>query len=189
MNYSTPSSACSLLKKEDLMITWHLATEFDLNLLAEWNHQLIRDEGHRNPMTVPELRQRMAGWLALDRGTKVESFQEAGSAETRTIPAEYVSVIFSRQGQPVAYALYRETRDEIYLRQFFVRRDMRRQGIGRRAFQFLREEIWSNSKRLTVEVLVANTAGTAFWRSLGYQDYCLMLEILPVKKISPTSRQ
>jgi hypothetical protein len=30
-------------------------------LLAELNHQLIRDEGHRNRMTVPELKRRMRG--------------------------------------------------------------------------------------------------------------------------------
>ncbi len=40
------------------------ATLNDCNRLAELNHQLIRDEGHRNPMTVPELEQRLRGWLA-----------------------------------------------------------------------------------------------------------------------------
>jgi hypothetical protein len=40
------------------------ATSEDCALLAELNQQLIRDEGHRNKMTVPELEQRMKDWLA-----------------------------------------------------------------------------------------------------------------------------
>jgi hypothetical protein len=43
---------------------YHLANDLDLPLLAEWNRQLIQDEGHRNPMTVAELQARMQGWLA-----------------------------------------------------------------------------------------------------------------------------
>jgi hypothetical protein len=42
------------------------ATLNDSSLLAKLNHQLIRDEGHRNPMTVPELENRMRGWLSTD---------------------------------------------------------------------------------------------------------------------------
>src|ERR1022692_19586 len=45
-------------------MNFRLATLNDCALLAELNHQLIRDEGHRNKMTVPELEQRMKGWLA-----------------------------------------------------------------------------------------------------------------------------
>ena len=43
---------------------YRFAGDGDLDLLAEWNHQLIRDEGHRNTMTIPELRMRMMGWLS-----------------------------------------------------------------------------------------------------------------------------
>jgi hypothetical protein len=42
------------------------ATLDDAPLLAEMNHQLIRDEGHRNPMTVFELAERMREWLSGD---------------------------------------------------------------------------------------------------------------------------
>jgi hypothetical protein len=44
-------------------LNYRRATLNDCSLLAELNHQLIRDEGHRNKMTVPELEQRMRGWL------------------------------------------------------------------------------------------------------------------------------
>ncbi len=36
----------------------------DCSMLAAWNYQLIRDEGHRNPMDIFELEERMRGWLA-----------------------------------------------------------------------------------------------------------------------------
>ncbi len=128
----------------------------DLPLLAEWNHQLIRDEGHRNPMTVEELAARMRGWL---RG-------------------DYEAVLFSdREGVPVAYALFRNEAEAAHLRQFFVCHDRRRSGVGRAALRHLREKIWPGGIRLTVEALVSNTAAVAFWRSVGYRDYSLTLEI------------
>jgi len=77
--------------------------------------------------------------------------------------------------------LYREQPEEIYLRQLFVVRNRRRQGIGRQAFEVLRSKIWPTNKRLTVEVLVKNEPAVAFWRSVGYEDYSLKLEILSGK--------
>ena len=138
-------------------MTYRRATSADCSLLAELNHQLIRDEEHRNPMTVPELEQRMRGWLE----------------------SEYVAILFEDGGKVVAYALYREQPDEIYLRQLFVVRERRRQGLGKQVMRLLFSEIWPKTKRLTVEVLVANTAAIAFWRAVGYRDYSLKLEISP----------
>ncbi len=138
-------------------MTYRRATTSDCPLLAELNHQLIRDEGHRNRMTVPELEQRMRGWLA----------------------GEYVAILFEEGGEVVAYALYREQPEEIYLRQLFVIRTRRREGYGKKAMHLLFSEIWPKTKRLTVEVLVANTAAVAFWRAVGYRDHSLALEISP----------
>lgn len=139
-----------------MKLSWRKASPADLPLLAEWNYQLIRDEGHRNPMTVPDLKSRMRGWLA----------------------ADYQAIIFAT-AEPVAYALFRPEQTSIYLRQFFVRRDHRRQGIGRAGMNLLRSEIWPRDVRLTVEVLCENPSGIAFWRSMGYSDYSLTLEIMP----------
>ena len=141
------------------------ATLNDCALLAELNHQLIRDEGHRNRMTVPELEQRMKGWLA----------------------SEYAAMLFENDGKVVAYVLYREQPEEIYLRQLFVVCNRRRRGIGRQAMEILRSKIWPKNKRLTVEVLVQNEASAAFWRAVGYKDYCLTLEILPNKDNASSS--
>ena len=144
---------------------YRFAASDDLDRLAEWNHQLIRDAGHRNAMTVAELRERMSGWLA----------------------GAYKAVLFGAAADPVAYALFRESAAEIYLRQLFVRRDRRSAGLGRQAIAILRERVWSCEKRLTVEVLTANTRGLKFWRAVGYHDYCLTLEIMPEKSGAPAS--
>jgi predicted acetyltransferase len=138
-------------------MNFRFANANDCALLAELNHQLIRDEGHRNKMTVPELEQRLKDWLAF----------------------EYAGMIFELDGQIVAYALYREQPKEIYLRQLFVVRNQRRKGIGRGAVTILRSKIWPKNKRLTVEALVQNETAVAFWRAVGYKDYSLTLEILP----------
>jgi ribosomal protein S18 acetylase RimI-like enzyme len=138
-------------------MTFRRAQADDCALLAELNHQLIQDEGHRNKMSVAELEQRMKSWLA----------------------AEYAAQIFEVDGEIVAYGLYYEQAAEIYLRQLFVSRNRRRQGLGRRAIEILRTQIWPKGKRLTVEVLTQNAAAIAFWRAVGYKDYCLTLEIVP----------
>ena len=143
--------------KEVNAVTFRTATLDDCARLAGLNHQLIRDEGHRNPMTVPQLEERMRGWLA----------------------DEYRAVIYEDGGEVVAYALFREDESEIYLRQLFVVRHRRGQGIGHRAVQILRSQIWPKDKRLTVEVLTANKRAVKFWRSVGYSDYALRLEIMP----------
>jgi predicted acetyltransferase len=136
-------------------MTWRLATKRDCWLLAELNHQLIVDEGHRNQMTVSELEDRMREWLA-------EAYQ---------------AVLFEVGGEVAAYALYRTQAGEIYLRHFFVVRHRRRRGIGREAMGILRGHIWPKMMRLTVSVLTHNEAGMKFWRAMGYRDYCLTMEI------------
>ncbi|HUL53953.1 MAG TPA: GNAT family N-acetyltransferase [Opitutaceae bacterium] len=130
----------------------------DCRLLGALNHQLIRDEGHRNPMTELQLAKRMRVWLS--RGG-------------------YTARVFEENGVVVAYALYRETPDEIYLRHLFVVRNRRRQGLGRRVMRVLLDEVWPRGKRLTVEVLWGNAAGVAFWKAMGYREYSLCLEIMP----------
>lgn len=137
-------------------MTFRDATLDDCARLAELNHQLIHDEGHRNPMTPPELEQRMRAWLS----------------------GEYRAVIYEDAGEVVAYVLFREQAQEIYLRQLFVVRHRRSQGIGHRAVDILRSQVWPKGKRLTVEVLVANQRAVSFWRSVGYRDYALSLEIV-----------
>jgi GNAT superfamily N-acetyltransferase len=134
-----------------------LATSADAEILGELNRQLIQDEGHRNRMTVPELVTRLEEWLAVS----------------------YRASIFEDDSGILAYALYREEKDHLYLRQFFVQRHRRKRGIGRQCMKMLSSEIWPKDKRVTVDVLCRNHAGIAFWRAVGFTDYCLTLERLP----------
>src|SRR3954466_10117725 len=71
-------------------MTFRPATIDDCPLLAELNHQLIRDEGHRNRMTVAELEERMRGWLR----------------------SEYRAVLYEDGREVIAYALFREQPEE-----------------------------------------------------------------------------
>ena len=139
------------------MLTFHFADASDSCLLAGMNRQLIVDEGHRNPMTEEQLATRMKGWLE----------------------GAYKGILFRNDGKDAGYALYREETDRIYLRQFFVARELRRRGIGRAAINHLREAVWPRDRRIVLDVLTGNSSGTAFWRSVGFKDYCLTLEILP----------
>src|SRR5262249_8305751 len=92
----------------------------------------------------------------------------------------YRAMIYEDGGEIVAYALFHERPEEIYLRQLFVVRHRRSQGIGRKAVDLLREQVWPKTKRLTVEVLVANKRAVSFWRSIGYTDHALSLEYRPI---------
>lgn len=139
-------------------MNYRIATLDDCPALAEWNHQLICDEGDRNPMDVAQLEERMREWLA---------------------SGGYTAVIFEENGEAVAYALFREDASEVYLRQLFVARHRRRQGIGRRVVEMLIAKIWAKEKRLTVAVLVKNQAAISFWRAVGFTDYSLHLEMMP----------
>ncbi len=137
-------------------MTCRFATPSDAPLLARLNRDLIADEGHRNPMTLAELERRMAGWL------------DAGG---------YQAVLFERDGDAVGYALFRREPDHVYLRQFFVRRDHRRQSIGRDALAWLRQHACPDAPRIRIDVLIGNTNAIAFWRAVGFRDYCLSMEL------------
>ncbi len=133
---------------------YRIATPADAPCLARMNKQLIDDEGHRNPMSIAELETRMAEWLS----------------------NAYQAILFIREGAPVGYALFRWESDHVYLRHFFVCRDCRRAGVGREAIGWLRKNAWSPTLRIRLDVLVCNETGIAFWRSVGFSDYCLTME-------------
>ena len=127
------------------------ASKGDLPLLAELNRQLIQDEQAQNPMSLTELKERMSQWLA----------------------SEYRAVIFEVASDPIAYALYRPSEEGVYLRQFLVIRKHRRPGLGRQAIELFREQVVPTGTALTLEVLVHNEEGLAFWRALGFRKHAV----------------
>ena len=131
------------------------ATARDVPCLARMNQQLIEDEGHRNLMNLAELESRMRSM----------------------IEGDYTATLFEWHGQLVAYALWRQEPNWVYLRQFFVARDYRRRGIGLRAVRRLTCEIWPPGKRIRVDVLIGNQPALEFWRAAGFVDYLITLEM------------
>jgi hypothetical protein len=79
-------------------MTFRTATLKDCALLAELNHQLIRDEGHPNRMTMPELEQRMRAWLS----------------------DEYCAVIFELHGNVVRMLFFESSRERFTCGSFLL---------------------------------------------------------------------
>ena len=129
------------------------ATLKDCDLLGTLNQQLIQDEGHRNPMTVNELAERMRAWF----------------------DSEYQGCIFLIESDVAGYTVFRSEPDFVYVRQFFVCPEFRRRGVGTNAFAWLAENVWGGS-RVRIDVLTDNARAIAFWTSLGFTNYCLTME-------------
>ncbi len=143
---------------------YRFATLADIPILASMNLQLTEDENHRNRFKSEQ-------WFK----NRMEQF----------IGGDYKAVLFEKECKVVAYALYRDHPDHddtIYLRQIFVERESRRQGIGREVMYILKTDIWPKEKRLTVEVLSHNDVARKFFQSVGYKEYCLELEIKPEER-------
>ncbi len=132
-----------------------IATDADAAQLATMNQQLIRDEGHRNSMSAAELEDRMRNWFV----------------------NEYEVSIFMVDGSTAGYALYKHEQDWTYLRHFFILPELRSRGFGRAAMHWLVQNAWRNARRIRLDVLVGNTDGISFWRSVGFQDYCITMEM------------
>ena len=132
------------------------ARQQDVPRLAVWNAQLIRDE--RNDQAAPdhEIEPRLREWLAKD----------------------YVACVFEADSTAFGYAIFRDLPDCVHLRHFFVEAAFRRRGLGRRAFELLRE-MFPRGKRVLVEVLVGNMAAAAFWKSVGFGERYLGLQLDP----------
>lgn len=138
-------------------IRYRFAGATEVPLLARLNAKLIESGADFGPADPQLLERRMRRWLASGR--------------------DHAVLFEDLRGRLLAYAVYRDDAQEIYLRQFLVLDSARHHGIGRRAFALLRGAIWPRGKRLTLEVLSTNAAGLRFWRSLGYRDCALTLEI------------
>jgi predicted acetyltransferase len=136
-------------------LSFRKAAAADMPRLAEMNQQLQIDEEHRNRMELSELVPRMTRWCASEG---------------------YEAVVFELGRETVGYALYRREPEFFYLKQFFVCRERRRQGIGRRAVEWLAANVWNELPAVYLDVLVQNERGADFWRAVGFGDYCITME-------------
>jgi GNAT superfamily N-acetyltransferase len=133
---------------------FRLAIIADAPVLSQMNERLIRDERHRNPMSLAELESRMKCWLA----------------------GEYRAALFEDDAGPAGYALFRFDPDYVYLRQFFIVPDRRRQGRGREAMAWLSQNVFPPDVRVRIDVLVSNLGVIDFWHAIGFTDYAITME-------------
>ena len=129
-----------------------------MDVLAELNQQLIEDEQHDNPMSREELKERMRGFLKTD----------------------YKAYWFKEGEQIKGYALVNHHRSPLYLRQFFICRDARRQGMGKSAFKLLVSYLECDF--IDLEVLSKNKRGYEFWKSLGFNERSFYMRLDREKK-------
>jgi len=125
----------------------------DVALLAAMNKRLIEDEEHPNPMTARELTERMAAWLQ----------------------GEYMAYLALVNGTVVAYCLYRDDGEHYYMRQLYVGRGYRRQGLATRLLDWMYRHVWTD-KKVRLDVLSHNTRAIAFYKHYGFQVGCLRME-------------
>lgn len=118
----------------------------DSETLALLNKQLIDDEKSDNPMSVAELTERMKGFLS----------------------KEYSAYFFEAEDSVLGYALVKTDCKPLYLRQFFIARQYRKQRLGTEAFYALMDFLGADT--IDVEVLSHNEAGNRFWENLGFQE-------------------
>ena len=124
----------------------------DAALLSQMNKHLIEDEKSTNPMTVEELEERMRGFLSV----------------------EYSAYFFMQDENVVGYALVKDTEKPLYLRQFFIEREYRRQHLGRQAFHLLLDYLQTDT--INIDVLPWNEPGLRFWESLGVTPTCISMQ-------------
>ena len=123
----------------------------DTSHLAALNKKLIEDEQSDNPMSIDELQNRMAGFLAGD----------------------YNAFYFVEQDEIIGYALIRHTSDPVYLRQFYIDRPYRRQHKGKQAFRELMAYLKLDT--VDIDVLPWNERGMSFWKSCGFAETCVSM--------------
>ena len=128
-----------------------LCTPSDIPQLAFFNKQLIEDEKSDNPMSLPELENRMRWFL-----------------ET-----EYTAYFFCAEEDVVGYALIRHTAKPVYLRQFFIAREHRRKHYGKQAVDLLLKTLETNA--VDLEVYTWNERGIRFWESCGFRPRSLYM--------------
>jgi L-amino acid N-acyltransferase YncA len=128
------------------MIEINECTEKDIELLAKMNKQLIEDEKANNSMDIPQLENRMRGFL----NTGFKAF------------------FFVIEEKIIGYALCDMTKEPKYLRQFFIKREERRKHYGENEFNKLLERLKINE--IEIDVLKWNEDGIKFWEKIGFKE-------------------
>jgi GNAT superfamily N-acetyltransferase len=150
--------AMPAIGREGSTLAFREATAADVPMLALFNERLIADEWGGG-MSRERLEERFHRWLA---------------------DGDYRALLFVEGGETVAYALVSVDEDSAYVRHFYVVDAHRARGVGRRAIALLLRDVVPPTMRITLDVLASNAVGHRFWRSVGFTDYAVRMERLPV---------
>jgi hypothetical protein len=91
------------------------STSNDIGLLTEMNKHLIEDEKADNAMDITQLKNRMAEFLKNG----------------------YRAFLFINNEAIIGYALLDMSKEPIYLRQFFIKKEERQKHNGKNAFKII----------------------------------------------------
>ena len=120
-----------------------LCTIEDVPLRADLNKLFFEEEQKGIDLHLPHLQERMKGYIT--SGHKAFLFREVERI--------------------VGYALWDISSSHVNLRQFFISREERRKGYGKRAFQLMVDQL--DIRDAEIEVYYWDDSGSAFWESLG----------------------
>jgi ribosomal protein S18 acetylase RimI-like enzyme len=137
-----------------MKIDFQKAEPIHSDILGKLNKKLIGDEGHSNPMKDDDLIDRMYNFLTNN----------------------YSAYFILTDSRVAGYCLFRDDIDYIYIRQLFVEKDKRNQGLGKACVRWLKDTHWTDRK-IRIEVLSGNLDGIEFWRRIGFHDYCITMEM------------
>ena len=126
------------------MIELKECTINDIKILAELNKQLIKDEKANNKMDINNLENRMKEFL--NNG--------------------YKAYFLKTENDIIGYALCDITKNPIYLRQYFIKKEERRKHYGKLGFRKLIELLGVD--KMEIDVYKWNSVGIKFWESLGF---------------------
>jgi RimJ/RimL family protein N-acetyltransferase len=126
------------------------------------NKQLIEDEKSSNPMGIRELEECMREFLE----------------------SNWVIDLIMKEAKIIGYTLYKYQEDllnrnekQVYVRQYFIRRENRKMGYGIAGIELLKKTRFKDVKRIEIDVLETNPEGKRFWERAGFKPYYTNMRI------------
>lgn len=130
----------------------------EISELARMNGQLIEDEFHDRRLPPSELEERMERFLA----------------------GQYTGYMLRIGDTCCGYALIDHEREPAYLRHYFVRRGLRRTGIGSAGVKLIQTMI---AGEIDIHCLLRNRRGIRFWHKMGFADRTVSMRLRMTKKL------
>ena len=129
------------------------ANEKNIEELAHLNLDLMLAEKYDQLKTIAELIPRMRTFLETD----------------------YEAYFVIHKKLKAGYILIKCTSEPIYIRQFYIKPEFQRIGLGQKTIKMIKD-IYS-TKIIDVEVMAWNELGFNFWKKAGFQLRCYSLRL------------